>query len=432
MKKAILYFPYVPGRRPQYPTGLYKIASFCRDFYDVIVLDQRIESDVIDTISELLTKNHDIVCLGISVMTGDQIKHAIDISKLFRSHLPIIWGGMHPTILPQQTLESGLMDYIVIGEGEEAFLNLLHYLAGKDVDREMFLSKRNRNYKYNYLADLNSAGYVDFSAYKIREEYFVRRDGFKRAFTLETSRGCPYNCYYCHNSIYRKPYRVLSPDKVLGVINTLKRDYSIDGVVFQEDNFFGHLNRAKNIVHGLADVTHVGWKANSRINYFYALINDTKFMQRLLKSGCKVIQFGIESGSPRVIKQINKKIDIDKVIIVNKKLSQYPISIRYNFIIGFPGETRDDIDDTLNLIAKLQGDNPHVEPPFVNIYNPYPGTRLYEQALQHGFEEPKNLEDWSKMNWNTACQNFLTADTTTFIEKISTEYFMRSRYLRAE
>jgi len=136
MKKAILCFPYVPGRQSQYPTGIYKIASFCKDFYDIIVLDQRIEPDVINIISELLAKNSDILCIGLSVMTGEQIKHAIDISKVFHSHLPVVWGGMHPTVLPQQTLESGLMDYLVIGEGEEAFLNLLHYLSGKHVERE--------------------------------------------------------------------------------------------------------------------------------------------------------------------------------------------------------------------------------------------------------------------------------------------------------
>lgn len=432
MKKAILCFPYVPSRQFQYPTGIFKIASFCKDFYDIIVLDQRLELNIINTISELLAKNNDIICLGISVMTGEQIKHAIDISQVFHSHLPIVWGGMHPTILPRQTLESGFMDYIVIGEGEEAFLNLLNYLADKYVNGEMFLSKHNRNFKYNYLADLNSAGYVDFSAYRIREDYFVKRDGFKRAFTLETSRGCPYNCYYCHNSIYKKPYRGMSPDKVLELINTLKRDYSIDGVVFQEDNFFAQIDRGKKIIHGLANVTDVGWKTNSRINYFYRLINDTKFMESLLESGCKVIQFGIESGSLRIIKEINKKIDIDKVIKVNKKLSEYPLSIRYNFIIGFPGETRDDINDTLNLIDKLQSDNHHVEPPFVNTYNPYPGTHLYEKALKYGFEEPKNLEGWSKMNWNIACLNFLTPDTRTYIEKISTDYFMKSKYLRTK
>jgi radical SAM superfamily enzyme YgiQ (UPF0313 family) len=430
MKKAILCFPFVTGRQAQYPTGLYKIASFCRDFYDIVVLDQRIDTDIIHTISELLAQNSDILCLGLSVMTGEQIQHAIDISKTFRGQLPIVWGGMHPTLLPEQTLESGFIDYIIIGEGEEAFLNLLHYLSGRHIDRELFLSKHNHNCKYNYVADLNNAGYVDFSTYKIREEYFVKRDGFKKAFTLETSRGCPYNCYYCHNSIYKKPYRALSPDLVLAIIKSLQCDYNIDGIVFQEDNFFACLKRAREIIDGIAYITHIGWKTNSRVNYFYKLVDDTQYISSLLKSQCKVIQFGIESGSPRILKMINKGIQVDDVVQLNKKLSVYPISIRYNFMVGFPGETMDDIQKTFELIKKVQKDNPNAEPPFLNVYNPYPGTRLYDQALQCGFIEPKNLEGWSKLNWNKPCLTGLSANITEFLEKKSAEYFKNSQYLK--
>ena len=430
MKKAILCFPYVPSRQPQYPTGIFKIASFCKDFYDIIVLDQRIEPDIINIIYQLLAKNIDVLCLGLSVMTGEQIKHAIDISKEFHGRLPIVWGGMHPTILPQQTLQSEFIDYIVIGEGEEVFRNLLHYLAGKHIDREMFLSKHNQNFEYNYMADLNNAGYIDFSTYKIKEEYFVKRDGFKKAFTLETSRGCPYNCYYCHNSIYKKPYRALSPDKVLGLIDTLKSDYNIDGIVFQEDNFFADLKRAKKVIDGLIDIRKVGWKTNSRVNYFYKLVDDTQFMSSLLKSQCKVIQFGIESGSPRILKMINKGIQVDEVVLLNKKLSVYPISIRYNFMVGFPGETMDDIQKTFKLINKLRKDNKNAEPPFLNIYNPYPGTRLYDQALRCGFIEPKNLEGWSKLNWNKPCLTGFSTNITEFLEKKSAEYFKNSQYLK--
>jgi radical SAM superfamily enzyme YgiQ (UPF0313 family) len=430
MKKAILCFPYVPGRQPQYPTGIFKIASLCKSFYDIVVVDQRIDGDIIHTIFELVAQDNDVLCLGLSVMTGEQIKHAIDISKAFHSQLPIVWGGMHPTILPQQTIESGFVDYVVIGEGEEAFLNLLHYLSGRHIDKEMFLSRHNCNFKCNYLADLDSAGYVDFSTYKIREEYFVKRDWFKRAFTLETSRGCPYNCYYCHNSIYRRPYRALSPEKVLSLIITLKSDYDIDGAVFQEDNFFANMNRARAIIDGLTDIRGVGWKTNSRVNYFYKLVDDTQYMSSLLKSRCKVIQFGIESGSPRILKMINKGIQVDDVAQLNKKLSVYPISIRYNFMVGFPGETMHDIQKTFELIRKLPNDNPNAEPPFLNVYNPYPGTKLYDQALQCGFIEPKNLEGWSKLNWNKPCLTGLSANITEFLEKKTLEYFKNSQYLK--
>ena len=110
-------------------------------------------------------------------------------------------------------------------------------------------------------------------------------------------------------------------------------DWEISLTAGNSDNFFVNSKRVRDIIEGLIHIKNVGWKTNSRINYFYKLVDDKEFMKKLLLSGCSVLQFGIESGSPKVIRLINKRIDIDKVILVNKKLSAYPISIRYNFIV---------------------------------------------------------------------------------------------------
>jgi radical SAM superfamily enzyme YgiQ (UPF0313 family) len=135
MKKAILCFPYVTSRRLQYPTGLYKIATFCKNSYEVLIIDQRIESNVIEKISSLLDDSDDILCLGLSVITGEQISSAIKISKALHNRVKIVWGGMHPTILPLQTIGNDFIDFVIRGEGEEAFLNLLLYLDGKEICR---------------------------------------------------------------------------------------------------------------------------------------------------------------------------------------------------------------------------------------------------------------------------------------------------------
>lgn len=430
MKKAVLCFPYVTSRQAQYPTGLYKIASSCEDYCDVIVLDQRLDCDVKKNISQAITKHDNILCLGLSVMTGEQIKYAIDISKSFHGMLPIVWGGLHPTILPGQTIDNEFIDYIIIGEGEEAFLNLLHYLSGKNIVKELFLSKQNKNYTYNYVKNLDAERYIDFDKYKIRSEYFVKRDGFDKAFNFETSRGCPHSCYYCHNSIHKKPYRALSVHNTLNIIDVIRRDYVIDGVIFQEDNLFANLKRVDGIISGLSHFKGLGWKGNSRIDYFLKLIDNKKFMEKLVSSGCRVLQFGIESGSERILRMINKGITVQSAIALNRKLAEFPIGIRYNFIVGFPSETRQNINNTLKLIDKLLKDNPHAEPPFVNVYNPYPGTPLYDLALTHGFQEPKHLAEWAKFSWHWTRCDFLPSDVREFIEKISLDYFKKSMYLR--
>ena len=191
MKIALLCFPAVNNEKPQYPIGLYKISFFCRNYYKVIVLDQRIE-DVYQKIDSYL-KTNEIICLGISVMTGIQILNAIEISKRYHGKIPIVWGGIHPTITPEQTLANDYIDYVIIGEGEEAFLNLLYFLDEKNIDEEKFLSKNNNKFEVNILNQFSEIPYIDFSAEKINEAYLIGRDGFLRAFNIETSRGCPYS-----------------------------------------------------------------------------------------------------------------------------------------------------------------------------------------------------------------------------------------------
>ena len=366
--------------------------------------------------------------MGISVMTGSQILSAIDISKKFHGRLPIVWGGMHPTLLPTQVIENRNVDYVIVGEGEEAFLSLLSYLDTGLKQDFSFLSKKSERFKHNYLSDLNLSAKIDFKKYPIAEDYFVKRDGFDRAFTIETSRGCPHKCAFCHNSAKNIPYRFVKPTYVLDIITYLYDNYKIDGIVFQEDNFFVNLQRAETIVSNLKRVK-IGWKANCRFDYLSKIFSDSTFLGDIVDSNCRVLQFGIESGSQEVINSINKGIDINNVIMLNQKLSHYPIKIRYNFIIGFPGESESDRNATLSLIDRLMSDNKNVLSPFLNIYTPYPGTPLYAKAIQYGYKPPATLHEWASCSWGKAREGFLTESQINNIEFLSNKFFNKSKYL---
>lgn len=429
MKKAIICFPAIKSGANQYPTGLYKIATWCKDEYDIIVLDQRLEHNVYNTINDIIDEN--VLCLGLSVMTGEQIKYALDISKVFHDKIKIVWGGIHPTNLPKQTIENAYIDYIIIGDGEDAFLNLLRYLDSMEIDEELFFSKNNNNCKHNRLdrSGLNKK-YVDFDKYPIRDEYFIKRDGFKKAFTLETSRGCPFQCFFCHNSIYRKTYRSIEDANVIKIIEELERRYNVDGIIFQEDNFFANHVRIDNVINYLKSKPNIGWKASGRISDFSKLLEDKTFAENLSQSGCKILQFGIESGSQKILDMINKKMKLEDVISVNQELARFPIKLRYNFIVGFPGEEMEDINQTFEFIKFLRNENENVEYPFVNIYNPYPGTVLYNKALKYGFKEPCNVEEWAHFNWNKASFGWFSTKERSCLEDISREYYEKTSYLK--
>ena len=97
---------------------------------------------------------------------------------------------------------------------------------------------------------------------------------------------------------------------------------------------------------------------------------------------------------------------------------------------GFPNETDIDLSDTFELIKKLSNDNQNVEPPFLNIYTPYPGTQLYNEALKCGFKEPNKLEGWSKFIWNKASADWLSEESKKYLQKKSKEHWDASKYLK--
>lgn len=430
MKKAILCFPKIDNiiwKQIQFPIGIHKIKQYCRNQYDIIVLDERLEVDIFKRIDQILDEN--VLCLGLSVMTGEQIRSAVRISKRYHDRVKIVWGGVHPTILPEDTIKEEFIDYIIRGDGEEAFLNLLMYLEGEKVDRELFLSKNNKNLKINLLPDLNKSN-IDFSKEGIVGEYFLKRDGMDKVFTIETSRGCPHSCAFCHNTILGNKYRSVDNGYVINTIDYLREVYKIDGIAFQEDNFFLDVHRVEEIIEYMRRVQNVGWKANSRISYFAKLVKNKKFMNSIMKSNCKVLQFGIESGSNRILKLINKGISVEEVLDINKKISEYDIRVRYNFIIGFPTETVGEIDDTMMLIERLMSENPHLEPPFVNIYTPYPGTPIFDLAIEQGFVPPKTLEAWADISWNKSNGMISDKSVAEKICTISNDFLNNNQYMR--
>ncbi len=373
-------------------------------------------------------KQNEILCIGISVMTGQQISSAIRISKKFHGKVPIVWGGVHPTICPESVLNESYVDYIIRGDGEKAFYDFLGFLELKkngNISKEFSWD----NYKVYYFENLNDS-VINFVDEPIAEQYFIKRDGFEKAFPLETSRGCPHNCAFCHNSAIGHTYRMVETKLVVRNICQLYENYSIDGIVFQEDNFFLNLDRVKRILSKLRDC-NIGWKANSRLSYFKKLVTDKEMMKLIIDSHCHVLQFGIESGSERILKLINKKIILEDVVKINKCLAEYDIAVRYNFIVGFPTESKEEIEETLSLIKKLAADNLNMEVPFVNIYTPYPGTPIYKLAQKEGFLPPADLEGWAQMTWNYPNHTLHKDEKLrSFLSDISNDYLMRSTYPR--
>ncbi|MCK5378101.1 MAG: B12-binding domain-containing radical SAM protein [Acidobacteria bacterium] len=392
-------------RRIGMPLGLLAIATpLDLAGYEVTIIDQALDIDWNKRLVSALENNP--ICVGITSKTGPQIRNALEISKFVRkySHAPIVWGGVHPSLLPVQTLENDNIDIVVQGEGEETFFELVQTLErGEPLQNVKGIWYQDKGQIINTeprpFIDLNKQPSLSYHLLDINK-FLVKSFG-EDHFRLSSSRGCPYNCGFCYNTVfYQKTLRALDAERTFQEIRNIRSKYGVRGIRFADDFFFADIERVRKILNKIVDtrLDVIVTKLDLHVNDLDKLDDD--FLQLLESAGCKALVVGIESGSQRILDLINKKISINQVIEFNKRLKKFNLIPRYCFMMGFPTETEEDIRQTVSLILQLIEDNENLVKD-INIYTPYPGTDLYELSIKHGFRPPQKLEDWASLNWRS-------------------------------
>ena len=404
------------------PWGLLYIgSSLMNSGYSVRIIDGLSHPDWRELFLEEL--KHGPMFVGVTSMSGKQIKYGLEFSAFVKEHsrLPVVWGGIHPSLFPEQTLKNRDVDFIAQGESEETILEFMNHLEGKQAisgvrgmgfkDKDAIHINKNRP-----PADLDHLPRLDYSLIDI-ERYMGRRFGSRRSFELCTSRGCPHNCGFCYNMTqYGGIWRSMSIDHIFDNLHELIDNHKIDGLTWREDNFFVIRERVKEIAQRMIrEKINIKWHADCRIDYVDGY--DDSFLDLLKRSGCHTLTLGVESGSDSILEQINKGITRDQVLRVRDKLSRHGIYQNYHFMFGFPDESEEDVEKTVDLIHELMRKNPHfgaICGP--SLYTPYPGTMLFEKSLQKGFHPPETLEGWIDMDWHSLRLPWITGKRNKVIE----------------
>jgi len=352
-------------------------------------------------------KNNMPEFVGISTCSGVPTNYSARLSKSIKSvcDVPIVWGGVHPTILPEQTLKENYVDFVVIGEGEHTIVELANSLKKKDD-----LSKvKGMGYKKNGKIVINQPrplecdlSKFDIAWHLIDLESYIKHRGIKfeseRMVTYITGRGCPHRCAFCYNVMFNKRrWRPFPLDKVVSDISMLKKEYDVDGVYFWDDNFFVDRKRAIDI----AKKINVEWYGDIRATYL-----DDNLAKKLVRYKCNLLLAGAESGNDRILKFIKKDITTKDLTRANEICKRNKLPLCYSFIVGFPGESWDEIINTVNFMFELTKQYP--ENPvghLLGVYMPYPGSELYDLAIKLGFKPPKKTEDWSILDRYTVDSN---------------------------
>jgi radical SAM superfamily enzyme YgiQ (UPF0313 family) len=364
--------------------------------YHVVILND------LKILKKFLKKcGNDVLFAGITCLTGQSIKivlSASEIIKKFDPTIPVVLGGYHPSLMPEQTLSDRRVDIVVIGHGERTVVELADALKDKRPISNIrgLAYKNDGKIKINEpreFEDINNFPPLDYDSVNVKN---YLEDGLIPYFS---SRGCPHRCAFCTvQRVYGQKWYGYTPERVVNEISHLLNKYKPKGIIFSDDNVFVDRDRVERICDLIIERgLKFKWVINScRVNYFVNFSDE--FLKKLKSAGCYSIGFGAESGSQKVLDYIKKDITVEQIIETVKKCKEYEIKCVLTFMIGLPNETKEDVLKTLDLIDELQKINPDVISA-IYTYVPYPGTNLYEECVKLGLKPKESFEKWGDYNW---------------------------------
>ena len=397
-KRLILAYPNMRWQKDDLvtnwnlePTTLCLLAQMVRESVEVKIIDAQFEDMNIETFKNRVAAfAPDYV--GLSLLTSeyaDALDMAAGVIKSLQMDIVVIAGGVHATTMPRQVMRNPCIDFCVIGEGEAVLPQLLAWIDGNGPLPEKGLAYRDGEQvvmqERAVVADLTQLPWpayelVDYGAYlAVPQRSFTSNNPPEFPFVrMVTTRGCPFGCVFCQvEHIAGRKVRTRDPQDVVEELLFLKKEYGIRSIVFDEDNLLmGPSHYAMRLFSEMIK-RNVGlkWIASA-----FALFLLTDELLDLMKaSGCVGINVAIESGNPRVLKEIvGKPIkDLARVPEIIRNVTRRGMYCIANFIIGFPGETWEEIRQTIAFAENCGAD-------YIKIYAAVPlyGTRLFELARQ--------------------------------------------------
>ncbi len=389
------------------PYSLLAIASsLSTEKYNIHIFDENRNN--LSDFDKLLKNSENILCVGFSIMTGGgQICNALELASLVRSYNPsikIVFGGPHVNVLAKETLSHPLVDITLKGPGQNSFPLLCQSLE-------------NNNHSLNdipgifYKADghiecgpdnvLTAKTMTPYRFSDIDVNQYIQSDSTigNRTINYIASQGCAYRCRFCYETNYKQKYFKLPFEYFARDINLLINQYGVNGIKFYDADWFLKPTESDKMIDELIKY-NISWAASIHPkDVLTAIHNDRPLLKKLSISRCKRLLMGIESGCNRVLQEIvNKLITKEEIFEVAQCIAKHNILGSYTFIVGFPGETSLEQDETFDFIRQLWDLNPRPETR-VHIYTPYPGTAMYETAIQKGFKPPHDLIEWSQFDY---------------------------------
>jgi radical SAM superfamily enzyme YgiQ (UPF0313 family) len=416
MSKIVLISPRVSASRSGHqtadaarePLGIISIGSFLKqNGYAVEILDTNLypEAHVRSEVERLVAAKP--VYVGLSVMTA-QLPHALEITELIKRldpTMPVVWGGIHPTLFAAQTSLDPRIGLLVYGPGETTALELARRFESGDTNWNdvQGIAYRGAIMPARPPEDLNSLPFLDYGLLDLKwylgpAPHYLLSDQPIRALTVLSSRGCPWRCGFCVNVVTKNRWRALSAERFLDELEYQVKTYDLQAVRIVDEDFFVSKKRVTAIVEGMrARNLKLTWGTNVRANYFSDKYITADYARSLAETGVKFLALGAESGSDQVLELLHKDITVEQILRSASVCAQAAITPIYSWMIGIPGQSKVETRANLDLMNRLTTICPTAVQYTNWIFRPFPGGDLYDKCKQLGLHEPASVEEWTHL-----------------------------------
>jgi len=352
---------------------------------------------------EEIARQGAIELLAVSVMPGPQTVGATAVCREFhRLHpeVPVVWGGYFPSLFPETCLRADYVDFVVRGQGEDTFVELLAALRG------------DRNFrKVPGLSFKGSFGVVTTGERPMRppgeypwlpyhrlpdvESYIAPTFLGSRTAVHQASVGCPFRCNFCAVvPLTGSRQKQEPPERTAAVLRHLQERYAINGVQFYDNNFFLREDHTRELMDRLQPLG-LRWWCEARIDIVLRYSDET--LRAIRRAGCEMIFFGVESGSDATLREMNKQLTAEQILALAARIRPFGIIPEYSFIFGNPKDADRDVTETIAFIRKIKKINPDIEV-IVQTYVPTP-QRHGAYGEVDGFEYPATPDEWATPRW---------------------------------
>lgn len=387
----------------RHPLSILALAAVIEGREDYAIVDGNLDDDPRASIERIM-RSHPARLLAVTVMPGPQMVAAIPVCRWFKQTYPrasIVWGGYFPTIYSDTALNANYVDFVVRGQGEDTFVELLAALEGN----RTFSGIRGLSFKdafgmhvHNPERPLRSPGDFPVMPYHRLDaaKYLLPSFLGSRTAVHQASIGCPFKCNFCGVVDFSgSREKMETPERTAAVLAHLKNSCGANAVQFYDNNFFLREGHARELAERLAPLG-MKWWCEGRVDAVLRYSDDT--LRKIRQSGCVMIFFGVESGSNRKLQEMNKEITAEQSLELAGRIRQFGIVPEYSLIFGDPRDSQKDFQETVAFARRVKRINPDIEI-IVQTYVPVPQRRGEMYGHLEGFEFPTTPDEWATERW---------------------------------